>query len=66
LGSATPLKAATDFVRRGGLAGYGTPTTAWHIVITHDGAEARSNRVNLHVWRRPNHRWIVDSGTACA
>lgn len=68
-GAADPIAAARSFVRRGGVAGFGTPTSVWVIAdpsrIADGDATLIDGRASLHAVRMPNRTWAIDEGRRC-
>lgn len=67
-GQPTPLAAARHFVRHGGVSGYGTPATRWHLGARtgSSGASIIGGSVTLHAFRLPDKTWFIDSGQRCS
>ena len=66
-GSATPIAAAKDFVRQGGVPGYGSPDSQWQVgTADSDGRVTVSDGpTELYAVQLPDKSWVIASGDKC-
>jgi hypothetical protein len=68
-GAASPVAAAQQFVRHGGMSGYGTPDSRWQLIDPGPppGREATvaDGNVSLRALQFPDGTWVVDQGMRC-
>ena len=67
VGSASPLLAARDFVRQGGVPGYGSPDSKWQVgAAGSDGKVTVSDgHTELYAVQLPDKSWVIASGDKC-
>ncbi len=68
-GAGDPVGAAKWFVRHGGVAGFGHPSSVWVLAdpgqVRRGEATLVDGSVSLHAVRMPNRTWAIDSGARC-
>jgi hypothetical protein len=68
-GARSPVAAAQEFVRHGGMSGYGTADSRWQLIDPGrpPGREAAvvDGNVSLRALQFPDGTWVVDQGMRC-